>query len=324
MASSARYFAQVSNKDDLPEVLDFAKNKNVLVVILGGGSNTVFASPIIHALVLQISISGFEKISEDSDSATFRFGAGEDWDSVVGRVVGMGFSGIESLSAIPGTVGGTPVQNVGAYGQEVQNVIAELQAYDRESETFVTLSNTECGFSYRDSIFKNKAKDRYIITSVTFKLSKNKPTVPNYPGVSAYFASAEITNPTLADIRVAITEIRKTKLPDPKNVASVGSFFKNPIVPKSQADELKSKYPTAVIFSVNDNESKIGAGWLIDTLGLKGKIFGHLMLYPNNALVIVNKGGATQEELKKLVADIQRQVSDTFGVVIQTEPIFVQ
>jgi UDP-N-acetylmuramate dehydrogenase len=323
MASTAQYFVRVIEKEQIPEALLFASKNNIQAIIIGGGSNTIFTQAYFNAVVIQIAIPGFEKIAEDDHTVVLQCGAGENWDSVVARSVEMGLSGIEALSAIPGFVGGTPVQNVGAYGTEVKDTIVTVEAYDRKARRFVTLTNTECKFAYRDSMFKNQEKGRYIIASVDFILSKKPATVPNYPGVAAYFEKSGITSPTLADIRNAIIEIRKNKLPDPHEIASVGSFFKNPIVRKSLADSLKEKFPAAVVFPVNDNQSKIGAGWMLDTLGYKGKDFGNLMCYPGNAMVIVNKGGATRLELEKLVASIQKNVLDTFGIVIEPEPILI-
>jgi UDP-N-acetylmuramate dehydrogenase len=320
MGGMAAYFCSINAKEDVLEAYTFAREKGLPVVVLGGGSNTIFAEPeILKALVIQIAIPGYEFISDE----LLKLGAGEEWDSVVMRTVEAGYSGMEALSAIPGSVGGTPVQNVGAYGQEVANLIDSLEAFDTTTNTFVTLSNSECKFAYRDSIFKQEAKGRYVIVSVTFKLSKAQPTAPNYPGVASYFEKQGIIEPTLFDIRNAIIEIRKSKLPDPKEIASVGSFFKNPFISTEAANALKSKFEKAVIFPVTETTSKVGAGWMIDSLGLKGKEFGNLMLYPGNAMVIVNKGGATPTELQNLVQDIQNKVREAYGVTIEPEPIFV-
>ena len=324
MQSTAHYFARIDEQSDLTDAFAFAESHAVPVVILGGGSNTIFTETYLESLVLQIAIPGFEKVKEEEGTALFKFGAGESWDEVVKRTVELGYVGLEALSSIPGSVGGTPVQNVGAYGQEISNVMVSLDAYDVALGGFVTFLNEDCGFGYRTSIFKGEGKGRYVITSVSFKLEKKEATAPAYPGVATYFEKKGITKPTLPEIREAIIEIRKNKLPDPKEIASVGSFFKNPIVPTEQALALKEKFPTAVIFPVSETESKIGAGWLIDSLGLKGKEFGNLMLYPYNALVIVNKGGATYDELKNLVADIEQQVLEAYDVEIEPEPIFVE
>jgi UDP-N-acetylmuramate dehydrogenase len=324
MASTAHYFARITERSELADAFAFAESHAVPVVILGGGSNTIFTESFLESLVLQIAIPGFEKTKEIEDTAIFRFGAGEVWDDVVARTVEMGYTGLEPLSAIPGSVGGTPVQNVGAYGQEVSNLIVSLDAYDTALGGFVTFLNDDCQFGYRDSIFKQEGKGRYVIVSVDFQLEKKAAQPPAYPGVATYFEKKGITQPSLADIRNAIIEIRKNKLPDPKEIASVGSFFKNPFISVEEGNELKQKYPNAVVFPVNETTVKVGAGWLIDSLGLKGKEFGNLMIYPNNALVIVNKGAATYDELKDLVEDIQQQVREKYAIEIEPEPIFVE
>ncbi len=324
MQAEARYFAQITDKSDITDAYLFAESHAVPVVVLGGGSNTIFAEPNLEALVLQIAISGFEKTHEQGDTAIFSFGAGEAWDDVVSRTVELGYTGLEALSAIPGSVGGTPVQNVGAYGAEVADTIVSLDAYDTLLGGFVTFLNEDCKFGYRNSIFKGEGKDRYVIVSVDFQLEKKEATAPAYPGVATYFEKKGITKPTLQEIREAIIEIRKNKLPDPKEIASVGSFFKNPFVSIEKGNELKAAFEKAVVFPADEQTVKVGAGWLIDTLGLKGKEFGNLQLYPNNALVIVNKGGATADELKALVSDIQKQVREKFDIEIEPEPIFVE
>jgi UDP-N-acetylmuramate dehydrogenase len=324
MGASVKYYIPIESLDDIKPAIQFTIEKSTSFRVLGEGSNTIFKSEgEIDLALLHMKIYGFEILEENESYVLVKIGAGENWDSIVEKVCSTGLSGIEAMSKIPGTVGATPVQNVGAYGQEIKDTLVSVNVYDAYEKKFVELSNSDCTFGYRDSVFKNKAKGRYIITHVTLKLSKSQPSVPNYPGVKTYFENKGITNPTLLEIREAIISIRANKLPDPKDVASVGSFFKNPIVSNQIALEIKEKYPNAVVFPINENESKIGAGWLIDTLGLKGKEFGNLMLYPNNALVIVNKGGATYEELANLVYNIQEQVKNTFGIQIEPEPEIV-
>ncbi len=321
MGGVADFFAEITTEDELVEALAVASSRGLAVTVLGGGSNTLIKDEGVRGLVLRIAIQGSTMVSDDKDTALVTFGAGVVWDSAVEFTVSKNLSGLEALSAIPGSVGGTPVQNVGAYGQEVKNVIESVRVYDREQEKFVELSNIECEFAYRDSMFKHEGKNRYIITTVTFKLLHSSPVAPNYPGVSAYFTENNITEPTLIQIREAITEIRKKKLPDPREIASVGSFFKNPFVTEEKAVSLKEKFPKAVLFPVGEGKVKVGAGWLIDTLGWKGKEFGNLMLYPHNALVIVNKGGATYGELIELVQKIQVAIRDEFGIEIEPEPV---
>ncbi|HEY0010497.1 MAG TPA: UDP-N-acetylmuramate dehydrogenase [Candidatus Paceibacterota bacterium] len=318
MGPVAQYLIEIGAVEDLPKAFAFIREKGLPFVVLGGGSNTIFTMPERYeGVVLDLRIPGFEL----GDDGRARIGAGEEWDSVVARAVIASFSGIESLSAIPGRTGATPIQNVGAYGTEIADVLENVEVYEHETGSVHRLTREECGFSYRDSIFKHDA--RYVITHVTLRLSKETPTVPDYPGVKAYFEKQGIGSPTLRDIRTAIIDIRKTKLPDPRDLASVGSFFKNPIVPASVAERFISEFEKPVVFGLPDGTYKVGAGWLIDLLGLKGKSFGNLSLYPQNALVVVNNGEATYEELAELISDIQGMVRERFGITLEPEPVFV-
>lgn len=323
MGGVAAYVAEVQSEEELVLALTKAESLKLPVWILGGGSNILIPdNQTIEAFVIKIAIPGFTVLEEESNATDIRVGAGEIWDSVVEQTVALGFSGLEALSAIPGTVGGTPVQNVGAYGQEVKNVIKSVRVYDRRTKEFHELLNEECHFAYRDSIFKHEGKDRFVITFVTFTLEKKEPAAPNYPGVTAYFEQAGISKPTIVEIRKAIAAIRARKLPDPKEIASVGSFFKNPIVSKEKAFEVKNLYPNAVIFPIGEEKAKIGAGWLIETLGFKGAVFGNLCFYEHNALVLVNRGGATFAELEQLISMVQNAAKEKFGILLEPEPIF--
>ncbi len=325
LGAVARYFSVIETVEDLSEAITVSKEKNIPYMVLGGGSNTIFSDEeVLPYYVLQMSIQGFTVVSDTSTHVLVQIGAGMNWDDVVNESVEQGFGGIETLSAIPGSTGATPVQNVGAYGVEVSQVVESVEVFNTETGEIETLSNNECQFKYRDSVFKHAEGKKYIILSITLKLSKNSPvSLPNYPGVKEYFEKKGIESPTLLDVRNAITEIRWTKLPDPKVLASCGSFFKNPIVEQSVAEKLKAEYPNAVIHDIGGGFSKVGAGWLIDSLGHKGKEFGNLLIYESNALVIVNKGDATKKELLALVVQIQKEVFDKFGITIEPEPIFV-
>lgn len=321
LGPTARYFCVVTTNDELTTAILFAKKTGIPFFILGGGSNTIFKDKGYSGFIIKNEIKGFTTINEDSESVTIEIGSGENWDSIVKKTVELGFSGIEAMSAIPGSVGGTPIQNVGAYGQEIKDTLVSVEVYDYKEDVFTILTNEECMFSYRDSIFKKE--QRYIVTSVRLLLSKKTPIIPNYKGVRNHFEEKGIDTPTLLQIREAIIEIRKNKLPDPVLVPSVGSFFKNPIVNSDVVNKIKEKYPDPVVFEIGNNEYKIGAGWLIDTLGFKGKSFGNLSLYEHNALVVVNNGKATFEELEELIAFIQNKVKEETGIFLETEPIFV-
>lgn len=319
-----RYFTIVETQSDIQEVINFAKEKNIKIFVLGGGSNLVFSSTIVDALVVKIQIQSFEIINDTDEYTDIKVGAGENWDAFVGRTVDMNLSGIEALSAIPGTVGATPVQNVGAYGQEVKDTIVSVEVLDLEAGSIKTFLNSECEFTYRDSIFKNNAKNKYIIVSVIFRLSKGGHKVPDYPGVKNYFQDKGIINPTLLDIRKAIISIRSTKLPNPVEIPNVGSFFKNPIVSTQVFSSLASQTGEEVpFFDVGGDKVKIPAGWLIESVGFKGKDFGEISVYQNNALVLINNGQATFADIESVRNQIIRAVQDKFSIVLETEPEFV-
>lgn len=316
-----RYFTKIENEEDLKEACNFAKEKNVPIFILGGGSNVIFCDGIIDILALKMEILGFKIIREDESSVDIEVGAGEKWDEIVKKTVELGYSGLEALSAIPGTVGATPVQNVGAYGSEVKDTIIEVKIFDIEKGESKSLSNKECKFGYRDSIFKNEAKGKYIITSVSYRLSKLAPKVPQYPDTIKYFGEKNIANPTPKEIRGALIEIRNNKLPNPKEIPNVGSFFKNPIVDIETVDRLKIDFPDIKLFPVDDNlHMKIPAGWLIEKVGLKGKTLKKISVYDKNALVLTNTGGASFEDLIEARDEIIKTVKDKFGVTLEQEP----
>lgn len=319
-----RYFVELNHKEELPELYRFAKEKNLKVFILGGGSNIVFPNGVFDYVVARIQFCDFEIVSDTREYVDLKVGAGESWDYVVESVVAVNLSGIEAMSAIPGTCGATPVQNVGAYGQEVKDTLVSVEVFDTMDNMIKNLSNTDCKFAYRDSIFKNEAKGRYVITAITLHLLRDKQVnIPNYPGVKRYFLDNNINNPTLLQIRDAIIDIRKSKLPDPKEIPSVGSFFKNTIVSKDKADSLKKDYPDIVLFQVDENHVKVPSGFLIEKAGLKGKDFGTISSYSNNAMVLVNNGGATREDVERVRDEIIKIISDKFGVTLEAEPEFV-
>lgn len=315
-----RYFVEIDNKDDLQSICDFAKEKNTPIFILGGGSNIVFSDGVINVVAVKIKIKDFEIIEENDNYTDIKVGAGEIWDEVVSKTVGMNLSGLESLSAIPGTVGASPVQNIGAYGSEVKDTIKDVEVFDIEKGDFLNIANKDCNFGYRDSIFKNEAKGNYIITSVIYRLLKVMPVIPNYPGVLKYFEDREIFDPNLKQIRDAIIYIRSEKLPNPKDTPNVGSFFKNPIVINKVAQKIKIEFPDAKFFIVDDDLTKVPAGWLIENAGLKGKSFGNVSIYNKNALVLVNNGNATKDDLMKAKNEIIKIVEEKFGITLEQEP----
>lgn len=319
---TARFFAVVTTVEELQEAVQYAKGNSVPLFVLGGGSNTIFQKETIDALVVKNEIQGITVVDGDDVSKTVRFGAGLPWNDVVAYTVDHDLSGIEAMAKIPGTTGATPIQNVGAYGQEIKDTLVELEALNIETDLLEIFLNEDCDFAYRDSIFKHDAQGKYVITSVTLRLKTTPPGIPHYPGVLEYLTLKGISTPTVKDIADVIGEIRSTKLPDPAQIASVGSFFKNPIVEASVYEKIKKDYPNVKAFAVED-KYKIPAGWLIDAMGYKGKVVGNLEFYPNNALVVVNRGGATFGELQMLIDDVIHSVEATFGITLEPEPVFV-
>lgn len=319
MGGFAKEVVTVENEVDLQELFASLEPGRKWFV-LGGGSNVIFPDGDVDTLIVKLAPSGIALDSDNDDEVIVSAGGGTVWDDVVAYSVEHNFCGIEALSAIPGSAGATPVQNVGAYGTEIKDVLISLEAFDVFERKIVTFSNSECGFGYRDSLFKREGRGRYIITKITLRLHRGDARVPNYPGVAEYFAANNISSPTLADIRNAITTIRWTKLPDPRLIASVGSFFKNVFVSVEQAEKLKKEFPGLKSFPVNDGTVKIPAGALLDLAGFKGKRFGNLSFYKNNALVIVNEGGATRSELVDLIKNVTLRVHDLFGVELESEP----
>ncbi|NTW61530.1 UDP-N-acetylmuramate dehydrogenase [Candidatus Saccharibacteria bacterium] len=321
IGGNARFMTEVHSREELAAVCENAKSKNIPIFIIGGGSNVIARDEGYEGLVIRIRIPGFEIISEDDSSTTIRIGAGENWDSVVKRSVDMKLSGIEAMSGIPGTAGATPIQNVGAYGQEIADTLQSLEAYDLETKSFVTMQNSECGFSYRDSIFRSSSAGRYIITSITIVLSKYMPKPPFYDSLQRYLDEKQIKIFTPDIIRNTVLEIRKDKLPDPAVQPSAGSFFKNAIVDKWQAEQLKPSYPDMPMFEMADGRFKIPTGWLIEKTGLKGQLINGMRISPNNALVLINESAHSYDELAKARDEITIKIRDMFRIQIEQEPL---
>ncbi|MCX6754349.1 MAG: UDP-N-acetylmuramate dehydrogenase [Candidatus Nomurabacteria bacterium] len=324
-----RYFIVIDSLENLNSLYAIAQSelrfKNIPIFVLGGGSNIVFSDGILNFIVLKIEIKGFEIIYESDKYIDIKIGAGENWDEIVEKTIQMNLSGFESLSAIPGTVGAGPVQNIGAYGSEVKDTLVEVEVYDIKNNTISTISNEDCKFGYRDSIFKNEAKGKYVITFVTYRLKKELKNIDilpvfKYPGVMKYFEEKNIQNPTLQEVRTAIINIRKDKLPNPKEIPNVGSFFKNPIVSNEIVNKIKIEFPNSNFFYIDENHTKVPAGWLIENAGLKGKYFGNISVYDKNALILVNNGNATKEDILNAKSEIIKMVNEKFEIVLEQEP----
>ena len=321
LGGPAHFFVDIRNAEEIQEVYKNAKAKNIKCFILGGGSNLIAHDEGFDGLILHIQIPGFTILADDASTTTIKIGAGEIWDDAVKRTVEMNLSGIEAMSGIPGTAGATPIQNVGAYGQEIADTLISLEAYDTKTEKFVELLNEQCEFSYRHSIFRGRESGRYIITSITLKLYKSQPSPPFYESLQAYLDKNNITLYTHATIRDAVLAVRANKLPDVKKYASAGSFFKNALVEEWKYTELKAQFPEMPGYHMADGNYKIPTGWLIEQAGLKDQIFYGMRVYAGNALVLINESATSYSDLVAARNTIIDKVRDTFQVIIEQEPL---
>jgi UDP-N-acetylmuramate dehydrogenase len=321
LGGNARFMTEVHTPEDVVAVYRNAKSQSLPVFILGGGSNVIAKDEGFAGIVIRMRIQGFDIIADDLNSTTIRIGAGEIWDEVVKRTVDMHLTGIETLSAIPGTAGASPVQNVGAYGQEIADTLDSLVAYDTETDTFVTLQNADCGFSYRHSIFRGDQMGRYIITSITLTLSKTSPQPPFYEALQTYFDQHSITIFTQEIIRNAVIDIRTNKLPDPNVFPNTGSFFKNAIVEDWQLNDLRAINPNIPTFDMGDGHFKVPTGWLIEQTGLKGKVLHGIKVHDKNALVLINESATSYGDLADARDEIIGAVRDKFKIQIEQEPL---
>ncbi len=317
----ARFFAEVRTPQEVQALYQNAANKKIPVFVLGSGSNVIAHDEGYAGLIMRIKIPGFEVIADDLYSTTFKIGAGEIWDDIVKKTVDLRLTGIEAMSAIPGTMGAAPVQNVGAYGQEIAGVLESLEAYDTNENTFVTLQNADCEFSYRHSIFRGSQSGRYIITSVTLKLSKSPPAPPFYDSLQAYFDEHKITVFTHETVRDAVCAIRAEKLPDPAVKPSAGSFFKNAIIESWQLGELKAAYPDIKSYEMGNDTFKIYTGWLIEQCGFKNQMLHGFRVNDKNALVLINESATSYADLEAARDEITGKVRDTFRILIEQEPL---
>lgn len=315
--AKAKQFIAVHSLDELKTVL--VENPTEKKFILGGGSNMLLTQDI-NALVIHIDLKGKKIIDENDDFLWVESQAGENWHEFVLWTIDQNFGGLENMSLIPGNVGTTPVQNIGAYGAEIKDHFISCQAISIANQEVRTFQNEECRFGYRESIFKNEVKDQYIITSVVFKLTKRNHKInTSYGDILGELEKNDVQNPSLKDVSNAVIAIRQSKLPDPKELGNSGSFFKNPIVPKSDFEKIHQRFPEMKYFEVSATEVKVPAGWLIEQAGFKGKRFGDAGVHKNQALVLVNYGNATGQEILAVSKDIQETVFKTFGIRIEAE-----
>ena len=308
-----------------PAQLTEAKLGQARRFILGGGSNLVLTGDF-DGLVLHMAIPGKRLLKEDTDAWYIEAGAGENWHDFVQWTLQQGWPGLENLSLIPGTVGAAPIQNIGAYGLEVGDCLESLSAWDFEKQAFLTIDRESCRFAYRDSLFKQQGwhlSGQMAITSVVFRLPKAWQANTRYADVSQELAGRQITSPTPQDIAQAIIAVRQRKLPDPAVIPNTGSFFHNPVVDCATAERLAADHPTLPRYPQPDGRVKLAAGWLIEQAGWKGKHLGPVGMYEKQALVLVNCGGATGDDVKRTMAAVQADVRARFAVELTPEPIFL-
>ena len=321
LGGEARYMATADSASDVVSLYRNARKENLPIFVLGGGSNVITHDEVFEGIVLLNKIKGFEVIYETDETTDVKIGAGEVWDEVVEKAIGLGLQGIEAMSGIPGTAGAAPVQNVGAYGQEIADTLISLEAYDSKTDTIVTISADECDFSYRNSIFRDKEKGRYCILNITLRLNKAEPKPPYYASLQRYIDENDIREVNLSVIRVAVLNIRSEKLPDPAELPSAGSFFKNALVEKWKLEELQKEYSDIPNYAMSDGRYKIPTGWLIDKAGLRGYRSHGMRVYEKNALVLVNDSATGYDDLAAIREEIVQIVFDKFGIKIEQEPL---
>jgi len=311
----AEMFAVFSSTEELKQILSFRNNKKLLV--LGGGSNLLLTKDF-DGLVIKNEIKRFEVIEETASEVIVESGAGENWHEFVLNCIDKGFGGIENLSLIPGSVGASPMQNIGAYGVEIKDVFESLSAYHIASGEIHYFDKKKCEFGYRESIFKNKVKGEYIILTVTFRLTKNPTINSSYGAINEQLKVMGIENPTIQELSAAVIAIRQSKLPDPKIIGNAGSFFKNPTVEIALLEQIQKNYPDIPNYPAV-NGKKLAAGWLIEKAGWKGRTFDNYGVHKLQALVLVNYGNCTGQEIFDLSSQIIQDVFEKFGVLLERE-----
>lgn len=313
-----RYFADISDSEQLRRLIKEPVFREQKTLILGGGSNILFRN-YFDGLVIKISIPGIELIKEDDNHVWLKAGAGENWHKFVLFCLSHNYAGVENLSLIPGNIGAAPIQNIGAYGVELEQVFSQLEAIEIKTGDVCKFDKDDCDFSYRHSVFKNELKNQFIITSVTIKLSKTANLKLNYGAISQTLDEMKVKEPTIQNVSEAVCNIRRSKLPDPSELGNSGSFFKNPIVNSSTFQSLKKEFPQIPHYTLQDGRVKIPAGWLIEKAGWKGKRIGKTGTHKKQALVIVNYGGATGREIYDFAMQVQQAVNKVFGITLLPE-----
>lgn len=312
----ANQYFEATTVEELIEALVMISEMELKPLVLGGGSNILFTNNFDGA-VIHPAIDGIDLISEDDTNVIIRVGAGVEWDYLVDYAVGKGYGGLENLSLIPGNVGASPIQNIGAYGVEVKDSIVEVEGVNINSLKPFSMSNEECRFGYRDSVFKNQLKGKVVVTHVVFKLSKNPTLVTHYGNLDTELE--KLGGISLLNIRQAVINVRNSKLPDPKLLGNAGSFFKNPMVDISVVEDLQKEFEKVPFYPVSESYVKLPAGWLIEQCGWKGKQIGNVGVHKDQALVIVNYGGANGKEVIDLAHKVRHSVMERFNISLEME-----
>lgn len=323
IGGNANYVAQITSNEELQQIYQNSKQLGQPVYVIGGGSNLLAHDEGFPGIIILNKIMGIEILDDNPSTVTIAAGAGETWDTLAKMSVEKNLQGIETMSGIPGTVGAAPVQNIGAYGQELSNTFVSLEAYDTTTDSFVTLSSDDCGFSYRSSIFRTTATGRYIITRITLTLNKKRPEPPFYDALEKYLQARQIGTMTVTVqiVRDAVLAIRGSKLPDPLQLPNAGSFFKNAIIEKWKFDDLVKTYPDMPSFKVDDTHVKIPSGWLIEACDLKGEILHGIKVHDGNAVVLVNQSATSYSDLATAREEIISAVRDKFQIYLEQEPL---
>jgi len=320
--AKARFLVRIGSTDELAELDNHPLLSGLKRLIVGGGSNLLFVSDF-DGVVVKVDLRGLREVGETADAWLIEVGAGENWHATVETLLANDRPGLENLALIPGQVGAAPIQNIGAYGLELAERFNSLAAWDFDQHRTVRLALDECNFGYRDSIFKKDLASGRLITLVVLALPKRWQPIAGYADVASELKHRGVALPTARDIFDTVVAIRRRKLPDPMSLGNAGSFFKNPVVSREKHGELIARFPSLVGYALPGGRYKLAAGWLIDAAGLKGATRGRAGIYERQALVLVNRGGATGAEILALAREVQDKVAERFGVVLEPEPVIV-
>jgi UDP-N-acetylmuramate dehydrogenase len=322
LGGNAAFMTEIASRNELQEAIVWAEEKQLPVLMIGSGSNIIWKDEGFPGLVILNKILRFEEQIEDEENYYVTIGAGENWDSVVARTVAAGASGIEALSLIPGTTGATPVQNVGAYGQDISQTLVTVEAYDRQIHQFVTIPGSDCAFGYRDSRFKSADRGRFFITAITLHLSRKNPQPPFYNALQSYLHEQDVTEYTPATIRQAVIAIRSSKLPDPMKIANNGSFFANPIISESAFTQIEADHPNCPHWPAGEGLVKLPAAWLLDQAGFKDVHDSETGMgtWPAQPLVLVNESATSTAQLIAFRQKIIGKVKEMFAITLEQEP----